>query len=209
MVWLYLLFLADFDATFRAGLIALQQNNLAVAEQQLEAASKLQPQDSRVWLALAQTYWKLHKTTPSQAAAKNAEMFAKDNNVLHALAFYYSETADFSKAADFEARYAVSVPDAAPRAAELYLRAGKPKPAIELLRKLLGSADRPELHNLLGKAYEADGDPARAIDEYRVALQKDKFTGSYYFDLAQARLRHQDFAAALATLNARRGTIAK
>src|SRR5260370_26171836 len=169
MACLLLLFFADFDSAFRAGLIALQQNNLGVAEQQLEAASKLEPKDSRVWLELAQTYWKLDKTSAAQAAAKNAETFAKDNNVLHALAFYYSETADFSKAADFEARYAVSVPDAAPRAAELYLRAGKPKPAIELLRKLLGSADRPEIHNLLGKAYEAAGDSAPAIEEYRAA----------------------------------------
>ena len=62
MVWLFLvLFAGQFESTFHAGLTALNNNNLALAESRLEAASQLEPRNARVWLALAQTYWKLRK----------------------------------------------------------------------------------------------------------------------------------------------------
>src|SRR6266404_5546346 len=100
MVWLLLVLFADqFDTTFRAGLIALNQNDLAAAESQLESASRLQPRDARVWLALAQTYWKLHKPELAKQAATRAEDFTTDDAILRGLAIYYSETADYSKAA--------------------------------------------------------------------------------------------------------------
>jgi tetratricopeptide (TPR) repeat protein len=101
MLWLFVvLFAGQFDATFHAGLIALNQNNLGVAEAQLESASKLEPRDARVWLALAQTYRKLNKTAQAQAAARNAESYASNAALLKGLAVYYSEAADFAKAAE-------------------------------------------------------------------------------------------------------------
>ena len=70
MIWLLLvLFAGQFETTFRAGLLALNENNLTVAESQLETASQLQPRDPRVWLALAQTYRKLHKSPAAETAA--------------------------------------------------------------------------------------------------------------------------------------------
>jgi tetratricopeptide (TPR) repeat protein len=87
-------------------LVALNENNLTVAESQLEAASQLEPKDARVWLALAQTYRKLHKLPAAQeAAAKTEALTAGDSGVsapaiLHALALYYSEAADYGKAAE-------------------------------------------------------------------------------------------------------------
>jgi tetratricopeptide (TPR) repeat protein len=99
MVWFLLALLADqVEDPFRAGLIALNQNNLASAERNLEKASQLQPRDARVWLALAQTYWKLHKLEPSRAAAHNVEAYSGDPAILRALALYYSETEDYKKA---------------------------------------------------------------------------------------------------------------
>jgi tetratricopeptide (TPR) repeat protein len=101
MFWLFaLLFAGQFDTTFRAGLVALNQNNLSVAETQLKAAAKLEPRDARVWLALAQTYRKLNKTPEAQSAVKNAEAFASDATVLKGLALYYSEAADLAHAAE-------------------------------------------------------------------------------------------------------------
>lgn len=94
MVWLYvLLFAGQFDSTFREGLLALNQNNLPVAESRLEEASRLEPRNPRVWLALAQTYWKLHK--PVDAALHNAETYAGgDTVVLKALPTMYFEIAE-------------------------------------------------------------------------------------------------------------------
>ena len=205
MLCLLLFFLADsFEGTYREGLVALNDNNLATAEATLESASKLQPQDARVWLALAQTYWKLRKSQAAAVAAKRAESFARDPAILHALAFYHSEAANYTKAAELEARYAESVPEAFSSAIELYLQAGKPKPAIEVARRALKSDDRAELHSLLGKAYDADGEPAKAIAEFKAAITHSPYNESFYSDLAQLQLKQQSFAAALETLDAGR-----
>lgn len=99
MVWaLFLLLSGQFDTTFREGLVALNQNNLAVAETKLEAASAIEPKNPRVWLAIAQTRWKLHKD--AAAAARHAESFAAgDAVVLRGLALFYSESGDAHSAA--------------------------------------------------------------------------------------------------------------
>ena len=90
MIWLFVvLFPGQFETTFRAGLVALNANNLSVAESQLESAAKLEPRDARVWLALAQTYWKLHKAPPAHSAAQKAEALTSDDAlILRALAIY-------------------------------------------------------------------------------------------------------------------------
>jgi tetratricopeptide (TPR) repeat protein len=202
MLWLALLLFANqFEGAFRAGLVALNNNDLVLAESQLESASKLQPRNARVWLALAQTYSKLHKLPAAQTAAKKAEALATEPAILEGLALYYSEAANYGKAAELEARFAETAPDALPRAVDLYLRAGKAKPAIDLARKSLQANDRAELRDLLGKAYEADGDVARAIPEFQAAIQKNRLDEDFYFDLAQAQLQQQNFPAALETLD--------
>lgn len=99
MMWLFLLLAPDqFEATFRAGLIALNENHLPAAESQLEAASQIEPRNPRVWLALAQTYWKLGKSPSAEAAAKNAEKFASDGPTLRALGTFYAGTDNHDKA---------------------------------------------------------------------------------------------------------------
>jgi tetratricopeptide (TPR) repeat protein len=141
MVWLWLaLFAGDFDSAFRAGVVALNENRLAVAEAQLETASRLEPGDSRVWLALAQTYWKLHKTELAREAAVKSESQAASDVVLHGLAVFYTEAGE----------------------------AGK---ADELLQ---------------------------------AAIRHNAYSETYYFELAQLRLKRQDFAAALAAIDAGR-----
>ena len=63
---------ATFEESFRAGLLALQRNDLNAAETNLEAAAKLAPDNGRVWVALAQTYWKLKQSVKADAAAAKA-----------------------------------------------------------------------------------------------------------------------------------------
>ena len=93
MIVLYIaLFAGQFDATFREGLIALNQNNLAQAEAKLEASTRLEPRNARAWVALAQTYWKEHKPAEAQDAARNAETWAGADAVArNALSLFYSE----------------------------------------------------------------------------------------------------------------------
>jgi len=121
---------ASFDDSLRAGLIALQRGDLVSARTSLETASKLAPRDGRVWVALSQTYWRLHKDAEAEAAAGKAAAFApEDPVVLQSLAIYYSETRQTLKAAQEEARYSAKVPgsgDARERATELYFEAARP-----------------------------------------------------------------------------------
>jgi len=99
---LLLLFAASssFDEAFRAGLTALQRGDLAEARTNLEAASKMLPRDGRVWVALSQTYWRLHKDRDADdAASKAAALGPEDPAVLQGLIIYYSETNQALKAA--------------------------------------------------------------------------------------------------------------
>jgi len=121
---------AAVDDSLRAGLMALQRGDLDAARSNLEAASKLDPRDGRVWVALSQTYWRLHKDADADdAAGKAAALAPEDAAVQQGLAIYYSETRQTLKAAQAQARYASKVPAnpaARDRAIELYFEAARP-----------------------------------------------------------------------------------
>src|SRR5580692_6912742 len=121
---------SSFDDSFRAGLLALQRGDLASARTNLEAAGKLAPRDGRVWVALSQTYWRLHKGAEAEdAAGKAAALAPEDPAVLQSLAIYYSETNQTLKAAQAQTKYSIKVPAnsaARERAGELYFQAAQP-----------------------------------------------------------------------------------
>src|SRR4029077_17268712 len=101
----------SFDESLRAGLIALQRGDLASAQANLETASKLAPRDGRAWVALSQTYWRLHKNAEAEAAANKAASVApEDPAVLQSLAIYYSETGQALKAARATAKWSTKAP---------------------------------------------------------------------------------------------------
>jgi len=81
----------------RSGLVALGSGDLQRAEEQLGEASRLRPDDARIWLALAQTRWKLSKDG-SAAAAKARKLGDTDPVVLGGLALFYTNTGDAKSA---------------------------------------------------------------------------------------------------------------
>ncbi len=107
MRWLFLSFVALSAAgqspsadEFRLGLAALQNNQPSEARQHLERASQAQPDNPKVWIALAQACFRSQDTEPANAAARRAEALDADDPVVeHALAIFYSETGDLSAAA--------------------------------------------------------------------------------------------------------------
>jgi tetratricopeptide (TPR) repeat protein len=204
MWMLLLLFWADpasFESALRRGLEALQRNDLQVARTRLEDASRIQPDNSRVWLGLAQTYWKLRLADLARSAAGKAHAADPENPVvLHGLAYFYSESGDPGRAAILEALYAEKAPrdrDALPRAIDLYLQAKQPEAAIELARKALAQEDRADLHQLMGEAYELDQHPENAVREMQRAIQLNPYEESFYFGLGRLYLRHNNPAAAI------------
>jgi len=119
-----------FEESFRAGLLALQRNDLNAATTNLETAAKLAPNNGRVWVALAQIYRKLKESGKAdEAAAQAGTLGATDPLVLSTLAIYYSESSQALKAAEAQAKYSALVPkDTAARekAAALYFEAANP-----------------------------------------------------------------------------------
>ncbi len=118
------------DDSFRAGLLALERGDLEAARSNLEQASKADPRDGRVWVALSQAYWRSHKNAEAEgAAAKAATLGPEDGAVQQSLAIYYSETGQTWKAAQAEAKYASKIPanaQARERAIQLYFEAAQP-----------------------------------------------------------------------------------
>ncbi len=108
-VWLLLLLAQapSFEAALRVGLEALQHNDLAGARVSLESAAKMRPDQPQVWLALAQTDWKLQDSKLAGSAAEKAEQLAPgDPIILKALSLFYSESGNYEKAAECAAGYA-------------------------------------------------------------------------------------------------------
>ena len=162
---LFLILSAAFEESFRAGLLALQRNDLKTASTSLSAAAKLEPGNARVWIALAQTYRKLNEHAKADAAAANAvRLGPKDALVQKSLAIYYSESQQILPAAEAQSRYSRLNPqDAAgrERAESLYFEAVQPllqqqkfAAAIAILRQARERLDAsPQLELALGVAY--------------------------------------------------------
>jgi len=195
---------ANFDAHFRLGLVALNAQDLSTAVTSLNRASQLRSDHAQVWLALAQAQRRMkNKPQAAEAAVKAESLAANDPVMLHGLALFHSETGNWAKAASLESRYAAVASgdrDAVVRAVSFYLQAGQPKPAIELAGKALAKEKRADLHNLLGKAYEADGQFDNTIVELQKAIQLAPREEAYVFDLAYVLLVHQNFDVAIQLL---------
>jgi Flp pilus assembly protein TadD len=203
-----------YDQLLRDGLVALRANRLEDARASLERAVKIKPAGGEAWAALAQAYQKLNfGVSAKNAAAKAESVGGKDPAVLRGLVDYYAAAGDPARAAEFEERYAASAgardPDAILRAVALRIQSKRPKLAIALAQKSLAAADRADLRGLLARAYEADGQPLRAINEYNRAILLDPYEESYYFQLGQLLLDQQNYATARQVLEAARKTFDK
>lgn len=168
MILALFLFLAaspTFEESFRAGLLALQRNDLAAAEENLAAAARLQPGNARVWVALARTWWKRDQPAKSEDAAAKAERLgAADPVVLSSLSILYADSGRILKAAEVQLKFCALAPNdasARTRAEALYFQAAEPllqrqkfADAIAMLKpaaaRLAGSA---QLELALGVAY--------------------------------------------------------
>ncbi|MDQ2712325.1 MAG: tetratricopeptide repeat protein [Acidobacteriota bacterium] len=186
-------------------LVALKQGQIPEARSNLERASRLDPQNAYVWSALAEAYWRAKETKLASVAAKKAESTGSDNPVVcHALAMYYSESGQFSHAADMERRFAERAkadPQALSRAAELYLKAGEFKTGLELARKAQAQSPTALNEDLLAQALLADGQQADAGNHLQSAWEMDKSNGQIAFDWVQFLLRRGDFTGAADVAN--------
>lgn len=84
------------------GLRALQHGQLTQAQEALEHASRLDPDNAYAWASLAETYLRLKHPQQASAAAQTAEKVGSGNPVVsHALAIFYTESGDPARAFAF------------------------------------------------------------------------------------------------------------
>jgi len=180
----------------REGLAALNANDLAAARQKIEQASQIQPQDPRVWLALAQTYLKSNEPQRADEAAAKAAILAPDDPATqHGLAIYHATAGRWHQAAEMEERFArqrAGDSEAVGRAAEFYLRAKAPQKAVELLRWGIANENRAPLQIRLAQASIAAGAPKDAIEALEEAIRLQPYEERLYFELARLLLQLQD-----------------
>jgi predicted Zn-dependent protease len=191
----------DFQTRFVSGLQALNKLDLAKAKTDLVAASRLQPANPRVWIALSQTFLRLKETAAANDAALKAEKFGGEDPItLRLLATFYAEENKFSRAGDIEVRCALKDKQdtlAPVRGMADYLQADQPRKAIDLALSTEGWEGRADIRDLLGKAYEADGQILKTIPELNEAIRLRPDEESYCFDLIQVLVGHYNFAAAI------------
>ena len=191
-----------FDESYRAGLQALAQNRLSDARANLEQAAKLEAGSSRVWLALAQTYWKLQEPgKANDAADRAAKLAAGDAPLLRLLAFYYDESGQRLKACDMQTEYAVAAPAdgrGPTQALDCFLEAQAPERAI--LASARGGTEwrnRADVRYLLAKAYQATRQWALSDDEFRAAIRLNPYEESYHLEFASSLLQRHEFEQAI------------
>ena len=180
--------------------MALQQGRLQDARKSLEQASTVDPNNPYAWTSLAETYFRLKDPQRALAAARSAEKVgSQDPIVCHALAVYYSESGNFRKAAEFEARFAESPqsdPEATARAAGLYLNAGESQQSLTLARRAVAQQASAAHENLLGRALVASGNAREGSQHLRAAWELARTDPGITFDYAQTLLQDQNFGEA-------------
>ncbi len=191
----------DTEDRIRAGLLALNSRDIPTAQEHLEKAIEQAPEDARGWLGLSQIYAILNLHREAHEHAEEAARLDGDNPIVQrALAMFYGDYRNWAEAARWEEMFAASGqadPDAYLRAASMYLEADMPRRSIELATKGVERNESPQLHNVLGKAYETAGDSAAAQSHLEKAVETLPYEESLHFDLGYFHLRHQDFEAAI------------
>jgi tetratricopeptide (TPR) repeat protein len=187
----------DFQSQFAAALKALHDQNFDAARTGLESASRLHPADSRVWVALAETYGKLGNSGPAaEAAAKAEKLGANDAITSRGLALFYVEQAKADEAKGQPAK-AVQEMKAAIRmkpdeesyyfaVVELLLRHYDFQGAIQQSEAALKKFPKsPQLTLAAGVAYYGQNETEQAIAKFLQTIVLDPSIDQPYVFLAR------------------------
>jgi tetratricopeptide (TPR) repeat protein len=199
---------------YREAGAAIASGDLAAAQASLEALTVEDPGNARAWMLLAQTYARRKNAAAALAAASKSETLgAHDPDVIHGLAFLFTNLQpDLKRAADLEGRYAGLQPadkNAWNRVAGMYLDAGEYDRAIAAGTRGLAVDDSQELHTILGRAYEAKRDWERAAEHFKASVQLAPYDENAHFLLIQMYLEHEDFDHAAEAIASARKVFAR
>ncbi|MCW5979557.1 MAG: tetratricopeptide repeat protein [Bryobacteraceae bacterium] len=179
---------------YQLGLVLMRQRKADAAAEHLEAAAKLDPSSALIWLAVAQARLvKADRKGAEEAASRADSLSPNEPLVWRALSMFYAQAGDFAAAAKYESQWTRAAPEdrqAPLRAAEYYLQAGMPDPAIAMARPSAKDDNGADAWRILGEAYRLKRDPAKAVEAFQQATRLDPGEPRYVAGLAQLFLDH-------------------
>jgi cellulose synthase operon protein C len=185
------------------GLIALAQNDLALAKKSFESALAIDP----VFFAAAANIASIElKTGNPDAAKKQFENILKADpknaQAYIALARHVQRTGGTNKEAiEYLKKAKAANSNAIPPVialASFYLEINEPKDAVPLLQEALsGTPDNQELLDLLGTSFLRMNDRAKAIEAYEKLLNLNPKSAATHYRLGEIRLQSKDDTAAM------------
>jgi tetratricopeptide (TPR) repeat protein len=158
-----------FEIRYRLGLILLRRDKPKEAATRFQSAIEIAPKSALAWVGLAQSRLKLSARPESlEAAARAGKLAPNEPAAWRALAIFYADAKDFSKAAGCEEKWSLASPgdsQSKARTAGFYISAGK--------------------------AERAAKQPAKAVDFYQRAIRLVPDEPEPYFELAALLLDHR------------------
>ena len=144
----------------------------------LEAAAKLSPRKVLPWIAMGDAYTLTGQFSRAMPAYKRAEAIQPGNPLVARgegqLLILQKRFAEARTLLENDLRHHPDDTETRTALGNLYLVLNKPRLVIETIRPALArSPDRPDLHLLIGEAYERDLHIEAAIAEMRSAVELD------------------------------------
>jgi tetratricopeptide (TPR) repeat protein len=193
-------FPGDPQSRYQLGLVLMRQKKVKAANEHLETAARLDPSSSLIWLAVAQARLANGDRDGATNAASRADSLSRDEPLVwRALSMFYAQMGDYARAGEYASKWARVTPQdklASLRAAEYYLRANMPEPAIEIARQHVTGDNAAAASHILGVAYRLKKEPAKAVEAFQDAIRLDTKQPRYVADLAQLFLDHNTPAPA-------------
>jgi tetratricopeptide (TPR) repeat protein len=193
----------SFEVQELLGLVYAAQSLNAKANDHLEKAVHLKPDDASARTNLANNLLRLGKLDLAEQQFQEAAALApNDYHANHNLAEFYARSNDLPKALPLFERAQHIDPTSYDNGYDLalaYLLTGRTADARNLIHQIVAHKDTAELHNLLAQVEEKDGNFVAAANEFQTAAHMDP-SESNIFDWGCELLLHRTLQPAIEVL---------
>lgn len=190
----------SFEVHELLGMVYAGESQDRLANQQLEAAVRLNPSSAAARTNLAANLVRLGKLDTAQEQLKKAVVLEPSSfDANHNLGELYVRMGKLPEAIPFLKQAQQITPSSYDNGYDLalaYVLTAKPEPARTLVHELLKIKNTAELHNLLGEIEEKDGKFVDAANEFETAAHQDP-SESNLFDWASELLLHRTLEPAI------------
>jgi tetratricopeptide (TPR) repeat protein len=193
----------SFEVQELLGLVYAAQSQNDKANAHLEKAVRLKPSSATARTNLGNNLLRLDKVALAEQQFKKAAALApREYDANHNLGEFYVRSNKLPEAIPFLERAQRINPSAYDNGYDLslaYLLTGRLSEARQLIHHLAKGKDTAELHNLLGKVEEKDGNFVAAANEFEIAAHMEPSENNI-FDWGSELLVHQTLEPAIEVL---------